>query len=651
MEISVLSPTRAARIRALFARIQAGTNVGSQAVELRIEASLSRHAVTHFRLTTLSDPKGRTFDLTPGANIVGSDSRLSVCLAGRGVSRRHAVIHVDVEDCRLEDQGSKNGSTINGKPVVSGDLKSGDVVGFGAARCVLEAIHRDDLELAVAVDWSTRAKVTTLLGQGSADDGDEGTVDGMVLGFVSDLMDRLRLVPADLEGAMVDLARRMKARGVCLGEWPDQGPVRIIAAAGELGPLPSHEEILAAPTFSDVPELRGLRPAEDCRLTARVADSGDEVLALTVFGAPEDSPAKLPALALLLLGQWTQEEAELKPSAAAGRGLKLPDGIVAGTSKAMADIYRQIEMVAADGVPVLILGETGVGKEHLARALHDHSSRASGPFVAINCAAIPAELLEAELFGIGKGVATGVSRRQGQLLAANGGTVFLDEIGDMPMGLQAKLLRTLQEGEITPLGEAPVRLDVRWVSATHNDLAASIAEKTFRQDLYYRLGGYELRVPPLRRRREDLPILVGFFIKLFGRQLKRNVKGITVKALRGLAQHPWPGNVRELRHVIRRLVYLCPPGQAIDSRHVGEALEGAGTTATDGPASFELGVQGLDEFLAGHERRIVQKALEHTQGNQSQAARLLKISRNGLARRLERLGLNADANKAAPDDG
>src|SRR5262245_542311 len=239
-------------------------------------------------------------------------------------------------------------------------------------------------------------------------------------------------------------------------------------------------------------------------------------------------------------------------------------------------------------VPVLLLGETGVGKEQLAHVLHASSPRRGGPFVAVNCAAIPADLLEAEMFGIAKGVATGVCERAGKFQLARGGTLFLDEIADMPLGLQAKLLRALQGGEIQPVGGAPVRVDTSVVTATNSDLEGKIEQGQFRRDLYYRVAGFVLRVPPLRERREDIPGIVQARLGAFAHETGKSIPGITAEALRSLAAYAWPGNVRELEHEVRRLAYLCPDGQAVDgrllSRHVRAPVDEANTP----PSSLTL---------------------------------------------------------------
>jgi transcriptional regulator with PAS, ATPase and Fis domain len=292
-------------------------------------------------------------------------------------------------------------------------------------------------------------------------------------------------------------------------------------------------------------------------------------------------------------------------------------------------------------LPVLIVGETGVGKEYLAKILHRSSAHSEGPFIAINCAAIPGDLLESELFGIEQGVATGVVGRAGKFSLADGGTLFLDEIGDLAGHLQAKLLRALQEGEIHPVGGSPMAVDVRVVSSTNTDLKAQAEEGHFRLDLYYRLAGYTLVVPPLRERRGDISGLVEHFVQHFSRQIGKPIRGVTVKVLRALKSYAWPGNVRELEHEVSRLVYACQESQPIESTllspHVQEPLSAEGR-------AWNKGIQsGLSMTLnlAEIEKRAIEEALAASQHKLIDAAGLLGISRDALRRRMDRYGLLA----------
>jgi transcriptional regulator of acetoin/glycerol metabolism len=316
-------------------------------------------------------------------------------------------------------------------------------------------------------------------------------------------------------------------------------------------------------------------------------------------------------------------------------GLVFPEGYVPGDSPSVESLYAQMAPLVRGDLPVLVLGETGVGKECVARILHLSSARRAGPFTAINCAAIPADLLEAELFGIGRAVATGVAERKGRFQLAERGTLFLDEIGEMPPALQTKLLRALQEKEVQQVGGALVPVDIRVVAATNSDLQRRMEDGAFRRDLYYRVAGYALRVPPLRERREDLPALVEAFVRVHAAETGKRVRGVTVRTLRALGDYAWPGNVRELEHEVRRLVYLCPDGQPLESGMLSPHILTADEPAEPEPSPGLSLEANLDHL----ERRLIREALARAGGNRSEAARLLGVSRNGLALKMERLGI------------
>jgi transcriptional regulator with PAS, ATPase and Fis domain len=306
----------------------------------------------------------------------------------------------------------------------------------------------------------------------------------------------------------------------------------------------------------------------------------------------------------------------------------------------MTALYRQMRSVLSSDLPVLLLGETGVGKERLVSTLHRSAAGRNGPLVAINCAAIPADLLEAELFGIGKGVATGVDPRPGKFELARGGTLFLDEIGEMLPALQSKLLRVLQDRQVQPVGGAPRPVDVRIVAATNADLAQRMERGEFRRDLYYRLAAHELEVPPLRECRDDVPVLVEHFLRLYSHSAGVRLRGVTVKALRRLTAYPWPGNVRELQHEIRRVVDRCVDGGAVDA---GKLSPGIVETAREGAEesdSLRPDSLLLEPRLRRLEIRMIREALRRSGGRQVQAARMLGISRNGLADKIKRLGID-----------
>lgn len=295
----------------------------------------------------------------------------------------------------------------------------------------------------------------------------------------------------------------------------------------------------------------------------------------------------------------------------------------------MLKVCRTVEKVAPSGATVLLLGESGTGKELLARALHQLSNRASGRFVAINCAAIPDTLLESELFGYEKGAFTGAAKQTiGKIEYAHKGTLFLDEIGDLPPPLQAKLLRFLQERVIERLGgRGEVPVDVRVIGATHQNLAALIEAGSFRQDLYYRLSEISVQIPPLRERQGDAALLAHAFLEKFSKQQGRNLKGFTADAIQAIESSPWPGNVREMENVIKRAVIMAE-GAQIAAQDLGLKV-----------ASTEAEPLNLRQVREEAERRAVVRALGRTNGNIVQAAELLGVSRPTLYDLINRCGL------------
>ncbi|OBR73424.1 sigma-54-dependent Fis family transcriptional regulator [Xanthomonas arboricola] len=307
------------------------------------------------------------------------------------------------------------------------------------------------------------------------------------------------------------------------------------------------------------------------------------------------------------------------------------DGLV-GHSPAMRTVHKRIGLAAASDLPVLITGETGTGKELVARALHRASARANAAFVAVNCAAIPLELMESELFGHRKGAFSGAtSDRIGLIREADGGTLFLDEIGDMPLPMQAKLLRFLQEGEVTPLGgRGAQKVDVRVLAATHRDLAAWVAAGQFRSDLRYRLNVVPIELPPLRERGQDIVLLAQYFL----RSGEGAARTLSADAQARLLAYPWPGNVRELRNVMQRSQLLVR-GHSIVAADLDDALEyGAEQPVTAAPLEGSL-----PEAVARLERQMIQDALAHSGGNRAEAARRLGIHRQLLYRKLDEYGL------------
>lgn len=327
-----------------------------------------------------------------------------------------------------------------------------------------------------------------------------------------------------------------------------------------------------------------------------------------------------------------REERLIKESMA-GTEIPIFEGIV-GASPRIRQIVERIRKAARNKLTVLILGETGTGKDLIARAIHRHSDRANRPFKALNCAGLNEGLLESELFGHVRGSFTSaVADRKGFFEAAHGGTLFLDEIGDMPQTMQAKLLRALDNREITPVGSTELRrIDVRVVAATNRDLAALQEQRKFRDDLFYRLHQWVIEVPPLRDRRQDIPLLVHHFIALANREHGVDVEGVTNDAMIALAKHYWPGNVRELKGVIETACVEAGSGQ-LDLEHLPESIRGSRAIV---PATF-TNITGLT--IAEMEKLLIQHSLASTGGNREQTARLLGIGTRTLYRKIREYGL------------
>jgi DNA-binding NtrC family response regulator len=313
-----------------------------------------------------------------------------------------------------------------------------------------------------------------------------------------------------------------------------------------------------------------------------------------------------------------------------------PASLIVGNHPAIVDVYKAIGRVAPLNVPVIILGETGTGKELVARALHRYGRHPQGPFVPVHCGAIPDTLIESELFGHRRGAFTDAQRdRIGALAQANGGTIFLDEVGEISPTFQVKLLRFLEDGIIQPLGaDKGEPVSVRVVAATHRDLKAMVAAGTFREDLYYRLAGFEIRIPSLRERMTDLPALVAHFQKHFQRELGlREIPSISEAALSALACHGWPGNVRELGHVVRRI--LIETGSIEDEALVRRLLSThPSPPAGVAPLRFQEPFVPLDAM----EQSYILAVLASTGGNKTEAARILGIERKTIARKLKGAG-------------
>ena len=315
--------------------------------------------------------------------------------------------------------------------------------------------------------------------------------------------------------------------------------------------------------------------------------------------------------------------------------------LVIGTSAVMQEVLRLARTVAATNTTVLLLGGSGTGKEVVARAIHQWSARMDHPFIAVNCVALTPDLLESELFGHEKGAFTGaIAQKKGKFELAEGGTIFLDEIGDLARNLQAKLLRVLQEREFQRVGGTKdIRTDVRILAATNRDLYPAVQSGSFREDLYYRLNVVSITLPLLRDRKEDLPVLVQHFIEQYCREMKRSPMGIEPPAMELVQSYPWPGNVRELQNAIERAVVFCSGPSITETDLPAEIHKQASSSADVVTQSPIINLSPLAEATNAFQRTLIHKALEATGGKQAQAAKLLDLPQSNLSRLMKRLGL------------
>lgn len=591
-----------------------------------------------FRLRGPIEGRDRTFHLAPGTNRVGSAEVNDVILPVPGVSREHARLEIGPAGARLVDLDSRNGSFVAGRRAQDASVEPGSKLAFGPAQLVLEEVDPGDVELGLRIEVAPGANSgappvdrTTASFSGPFE-GDWNLLEKMLRGLLA--------APKEEKHSLELLARGLDIRGACLLAWPRPGEPLVRAAFGDVSEAWSEEdlqEITAAVEAASGAEVfcrSGI--AATGAIWAVVGRPDDPPLAVIAGDGAGPEAERTERLLRLFVGLSalvsSGTESTAPPPRARVADLVFPTGHVGGSSPAVGRLYESIRAQAHSPQAVLVDGETGVGKEHVARILHASSDRASGPFVAVNCAAIPADLLEAEMFGVGEGVATGVRARPGQFQLAHQGTLLLDEIGEMPLALQAKLLRALQEKEIHPLGLPTAKVDVRVIASTNADLVRLVDDGRFRSDLYYRIAGAVIHVPSLRERREDIPLLVEHFVKRFGTQAGKVIRGVSVKALQELVDHPWPGNVRELENEVSRLVQACPEDGVIDS-----TLRSHESRGRESSPAAPVDTMSLEHHVEEAERRAITLALERADGSQRQAARFLRISRNTLARKMSRL--------------
>ena len=599
-----------------------------------------------FRVLARFDDQTFRANLKAGRNVLGSDPSCDVCLPNATVSRRHAAVTVEGKRTVLEDLGSTNGTLLRSQRITEVELEPKDIFVVGRVVVLLEEIPDDDLE--VGIDMGDEGTPRPP-GDAPSDPGfrehtesfspvDHFTLDHLpkVLGHLQQSPERQQVaqkVGQSLYETMPVTAVEIIEKGQDSSlDGPDTGADAGDGAGGE-------DEASGEKNRGVLYSARGEHEGQGDQAWIEAASSRCQVRACFYKKSAADHYRPVVESALLLLSLADQV-----------RGGEAPRTVMSATQAdrpqpptvepVVEEIYEQAERVARGDVGVMIYGESGTGKEVLARFLHGASPRAGQPLVAINCASLPRDLLEAELFGVEKGVATGVEARPGKFESADQGTLFLDEIGDMAAETQAKILRVLQEKEVFRIGgHTPRPARARVIAATNRPIQKMIADGTFRADLYHRIATWEVELPPLRSRRGDIPNLAAYFLTQEADRYGIRVRGISRAALRALRHYRWPGNIRQLKNEISRAVLFLENDELLDTGRLSAGMRGDDTQHIGG---------SLQEILEAVERDEIISALDATSGDTSLAAEQLQISRPTLYRRIKSLDITIPGSKSDP---
>ncbi|MBZ0114675.1 MAG: sigma 54-interacting transcriptional regulator, partial [Thermoanaerobaculia bacterium] len=533
-----------------------------------------------YRLVDRSEPSAQTYSLGRGENVVGSHPSCEVTIDDPSISRHHAIVVVARDAIEVADLGSENGTRVDGVRIYGQqNVKPGAILTLGKRDFLLEDIDDEDIEIARDFGLGTQPRTV----RPPASTASIAPLQRFTAEFLSPILGAI-----SQRSRLTDVANEV---GIALSTCLPAIRVEIYRQS-EAGPGVLFRRQLA--------ESRG-----DARV---VEDQGVGLAVEFLHESAGRLHAPLLAIAhqLLLLAHQGRDRVEQPPNPISSPPFGPPPWPRPTTlDPVLRSIYQRAEIIAQGRIPVLIRGETGTGKELLARFLHEASPFAKGAFVTLNCAALPRDLQEAELFGIEQGVATGVEARAGKFETAHGGSLFLDEIGDMALETQAKILRVLQEQEVYRLGGSKPRpAKARIVSATHQDLAAKRRAGTFRDDLFHRLTDWEVELPPLRQRRSDIGNLAAYFAAREATHEGRRVLGISRKALDCLEAYNWPGNVRQLEREIARAVLFVADGGLLDSNLLSDEITQGVQTE---PSS-------LRELLESTERRAITESIEATGG-------------------------------------
>jgi len=596
-----------------------------------------------------------------GPWVVGSSPECDLPVKARGVSRKHLELRRDGPRLFFKDLESTNGTLLNSKPVGEGILSDGALIQIGEALIRLGDTGTDGIAVPPDPSGLRLDSYMDITWEGANIPSGEPSKKLVNFEFLFSQVEKFlsNVAPIDTAGAyatfMMDL---LQCQGVRLYSYSDNKFILF----SEGGKFP----------------VERLKPGQletilsTGRVSGFILDDKTEPLYFLAFPIQIDEEMRVVFVGVMpyftnimmqnqelipsfyiqsrLLSKWSWEihkkqsivnDLQKKLSEAEAGVSTTPDALepIVGRSQKLLKEMETVDRIAPTDMPVLIYGATGTGKELFARRIHKKSKRAGGPFIAINCASIPENLLESELFGAEKGAYTGADKsRSGYFEKAAGGTIFLDEIGDMPLSLQPKLLRVLEEKQLTPLGSTKTRpIDVRIVAATNQDLFAAVGKGKFRQDLFYRLTeGIPIRIPPLCERGDDILILANYFLQVANREFGKSVKGFEGHAVDALKKYSWPGNVRQLQSLVKHMVLLCH-GDTVTGEITQEAI--SRHIVPDGSESLEYWNLPISEAKEAFEKEYLSRRLAARSGSISALARELGIARPNLYLKLKKWGL------------
>jgi transcriptional regulator with AAA-type ATPase domain/pSer/pThr/pTyr-binding forkhead associated (FHA) protein len=606
------------------------------------------------RLVAYAPDGVRRFPVHRSELIIGSWPECDIFLPYAGVAQKHAKLTYDGTSLRIEDLGTRKGLLVSGRKVRETVLEVLDEIRLGGVTLLVEDVApgpekpvQPPAEDKRAVDGPPVITPLRMIGhlnrmsEWVLGDAESRTTSEALLNEV--LADfgggAMFLLVGELDGAALKLVVTTDPAWLASGEALLSQILK--QREGQRGPGGPG----AAPKEGSFLGLLGEAPAWIFHHSFVALDRGYTLVAAFPRFSPEEWTPVLSLSALghlLVLGLvhhvgWYEP---ILPGHPGQQDLTLDPSLVVGESAAMKQVVEMLRSAVDPPVHVLLAGDPGVGKDLLAKSLHLSGPRRQGPFITATCAGAKPQQIEADLFGAevpGKG---GPVRREGKLLLANGGTLFLDEIEQLPMDLQARLVRFLRSGQVEPTGSNEAHaVEVRLVVGSRAPLDSVVTQDRFRVDLAYRLSQFMIEVPPLRDRREDLPILIQSYINRFCHESGKRIQGITVKAMSALLSYDYPGNLAELENIARQLVHMAPPGRPVDVNLLPERVRN-GPLATSAKVDTASDLE-LERIVSGAEQVAIREALRRTLGNKSQAARLLGVSRNGLAIKMERYGLKA----------